>query len=65
MASYTASEVVALVMDDSFEGLDSGEEEITEDPSFPLPHADDDCPDEDPITLSAGVCAWVYKKGNI
>ena len=49
-------------MDDCLEDLDSGEEEIPEDPSFPLPRSEEVCPDGDPTIQSAGVCvcACVY-----
>ena len=57
---YTASEVVALVMGDCLDDLDSGEEEIPEDPSFPLPRSEEVCPDGDPAIQSAGVCVCVH-----
>ena len=62
--SYTASEVAALVMDDCLEDLDSGEEEIPEDPSFPLPRFEEDRPDGDPFIQSAGVCVCVHVYNN-
>ena len=38
MAGYNAAEALDLLLDSSFEELDSGgEEEIEEDPAFPLP----------------------------
>ena len=38
MAGYNAAEALDLIMENSFEELDSGgEEDIAEDPAFPLP----------------------------
>ena len=47
MATYTAQEAIDL-LDSSFSDLldSGGEEEIEEDPSFPLPRPDSDSEDE-------------------
>ena len=52
MATYTAQEAIDL-LDSSFSDLldSGGEEEIEEDPSFPLPRADSDSEDEEGPTI--------------
>ena len=40
MAGYNATEALDLIMENNFEELDSGEEDIDEDPAFPLPSQD-------------------------
>ena len=48
MASYRAAEALELLLDSSFDELDSGgEEDIEEDPAFPLPTQSDESGDSD------------------
>ena len=55
MATYTTQEAIDL-LDSSFNDLldSGGEEEIEEDPSFPLPRVDSDSEDEEgPTTVGS------------
>ena len=48
MAAYSTEQAIDLLMNSSFEELDSGgEEDIEEDPAFPLPHSQESDESED------------------